>query len=86
MATPYMVIRGFSSAMPSGVQTFRPGDIVNDDDPNFARIQDASPRPGIMPAAWFSDIPPVVLSMRLRATPDDVIQDFIQSQIIWDWD
>jgi hypothetical protein len=63
----------------AGVQVFRPGDVVLDTDPDFAAIVAAAPSPAGL--ATFPLAPALAtaattgIAERLRAVPDDVVQN-----------
>lgn len=72
-----LVLQTFSVALPACVQTFRPGDVILDTDPNFSKIVAAAPTPGVLTS--FPLAPAVsaaadrAIADRLRAVPDDIV-------------
>lgn len=73
-----LVLRTFRAAVADTVQVFRPGDVLDDADPNFAKILTAAPVSGVSP---FPLAPPalataagVAIEDRLKAVPDDIVE------------
>jgi hypothetical protein len=81
----YLVQQTFSAAVgKAGVQTFRPGDLVDDSDPDFAKIQAAAPTYAALVNGYPGNVPADAVAMRLRAVPDDIVQDYCFTQwIAW---
>lgn len=74
-----LVLQTFSAAVGSaGVLTFRPGDVVEDTDTNFAAIVAAAPSPkglATFPLAGpLATAASLAIAERLRAFPDDLVQ------------
>ena len=73
-----LVLQTFSVALPAAVQTFRPGDVVLDTDPNFAAITAAAPSPSGLAAFPLSVVLEAAaikaLQDRAKAVPDDIVQ------------
>lgn len=72
-----LVLQTFSVAISPSVQTFRPGDVVLDTDPNFAAIVAAAPSPaGLAPyplSPTLSAAATAALEARAKAVPDDIV-------------
>ena len=82
MAT-YLIPVTFSAAIGNtSAQSYRPGDTVDDTDANFAAIQAATPTPGLQNVAGLGTLPADALSMRSKAVPDDVVQNYILEQLV----